>query len=347
MTDRFSGKRFGILAYYGERQPFERTIPVIRRPCCPICSDDSVSSVGMFLAPWFMAIAEISPSEGLVTMHWCSSCELWWSGRGITEREVSCVYSGYRGERYFRIRKRFEPWYLKRHNQDRSVNDAVQYRRELTPPDIENWFASRTKLEVLDFGGDTGSMIPEWAGEQKVYVVDESAKNRQSGVETISLSEATSLRFDVVAAMHVVEHLDDPVGQLSILVDRLEPDGLMYVEVPLDGQDLPFRQPLVDNSFAQRFLWWVLRSSLSSVLWRVAWIIFDLGVVALQYLSPIRIRRLKISEHINYFSEQALCRLGARVGLERVETVHLGGNRAAQSGVESQSVGMWFCKREL
>ena len=167
MTDRFFGKRFGIVAYYGECQPSERTIPVIRRTCCPICSDDPASSVGMFLAPWFMTIAEISPTEGLVTMHWCSSCELWWSDRGITEREVSCVYSGYRGERYFRIRKRFEPWYLKRHNQDRSVNDAVQYRRELTPPDIKNWFASRPKLEVLDFGGDTGAMIPEWVSEQK------------------------------------------------------------------------------------------------------------------------------------------------------------------------------------
>ena len=320
---------------------------MIRRPRCPICLGESASNVGMFLAPWFMALAEISPTDGFVSIRRCTSCEFWWSDRGIIDREVSCVYSGYRGGQYTKIRKRFEPWYLKRHNQDRTVNDVIRYRRDLTPAAIEEWFASRPSLKVLDFGGGTGEMIPQWAKDQTNYVVDESIRNRQEGANAISLDEAKMLRFDVVTAMHVAEHLDDPVGQLLTLAGLLETGGLVYVEVPLDGTDLPFRQPLIDNRFAQRSLRWVHRTSFSSVICQAAWILSDFVVTGCQLLSPIRVRRLKISEHINYFSERAMWRLGAEAGLDQIATVYLRPDRAGKAvRCQEGSLGMWFRKGE-
>lgn len=39
-------------------------------------------------------------------------------------------------------------------------------------------------------------------------------------------------RFDVLCAFQVVEHLTDPLKELGALIDRLEPDGVLCIEVP-------------------------------------------------------------------------------------------------------------------
>ena len=38
--------------------------------------------------------------------------------------------------------------------------------------------------------------------------------------------------FDLIILSHVLEHLNDPVGSLSILRDWLAPDGLIFIAVP-------------------------------------------------------------------------------------------------------------------
>lgn len=39
-------------------------------------------------------------------------------------------------------------------------------------------------------------------------------------------------KFDVILSFHVLEHVDDPVGMLRESYEKLEPGGLVYLEVP-------------------------------------------------------------------------------------------------------------------
>jgi SAM-dependent methyltransferase len=43
---------------------------------------------------------------------------------------------------------------------------------------------------------------------------------------------AETRRYDLILLRHVLEHLHDPIAFLSLLRERLAPDGLIYVEVP-------------------------------------------------------------------------------------------------------------------
>jgi SAM-dependent methyltransferase len=60
-------------------------------------------------------------------------------------------------------------------------------------------------------------------------------------------------RYDLVILSHVVEHFVDPVCDLRRISDLLEPDGILYVEVPtlftVDGQLLRYWQAAHTYSF--------------------------------------------------------------------------------------------------
>lgn len=55
--------------------------------------------------------------------------------------------------------------------------------------------------------------------------------------------------LDAVTASHVVEHLQDPIGYLRALRDRMAPDGIAYIQLPNfqkllnQGPDVPYVGP--------------------------------------------------------------------------------------------------------
>ena len=75
------------------------------------------------------------------------------------------LYSGYRGEHYFQVRRHFEPWFTRGALTfwDPSKNPtAVAERRDYMSETLGTFgVALDMKSAVLDFGGDLGQFFPD------------------------------------------------------------------------------------------------------------------------------------------------------------------------------------------
>ncbi len=100
----------------------------------------------------------------------------------------------------------------------------------------------RPDMRVLDVGCSTGHFLAALKGKVAVRVgmefnQEEAAFIRSKldfpvytePIETAPIAESP---FDLITALQVVEHVEDPVGFLRNLAWQLAPDGYLYIELP-------------------------------------------------------------------------------------------------------------------
>lgn len=110
------------------------------------------------------------------------------------------------------------------------------------------------ELRVLDFGGGDGRLMARFVeGGATCHLIDYTSRP-VAGVSKIGDTEAAlpaDARYDVIVCSHVVEHLANPIGVLSRLRGHLAPDGVAYVEVPLEiYRELPIKtEPVTHVNF--------------------------------------------------------------------------------------------------
>lgn len=156
----------------------------------------------------------------------------------------------------------------------------------------------------LDFGCGDGSLLRN-GGELMTGWSRAGAELNESrrpeieaipGVEEFFAGnpEAISRRFDLVTAIHVLEHFENPAASVGMLIDKLNPDGSLMVQTP-DARLNPFDLLIVDH--ATHFTPSVLATCLTkggAVVAHMAddWVSRELSVVAKRGVSsskPIRI----------------------------------------------------------
>jgi len=116
---------------------------------------------------------------------------------------------------------------------------------------------------------------------------------------TVEQAELADASLDVVTMWHVLEHVPDPVGVLSLLHDALRRGGVMALEVPnaaghlarSQGRAWASLEPDVHvNQFGPR--------SLGAALERAGFDVVDIGTITITpYLSPAR--RLRPGELVH------------------------------------------------
>lgn len=113
-------------------------------------------------------------------------------------------------------------------------------------PDLGSW-QRRHGLEVVEIGAGTGSVLRELAAaaaadgvEVKTVGCEYSSayasaagelgtEVRAGGIETLV---DTGLTPDLLIMSHVLEHFPDPLRDLQLVRDLVQPETLVYVEVP-------------------------------------------------------------------------------------------------------------------
>jgi 2-polyprenyl-3-methyl-5-hydroxy-6-metoxy-1,4-benzoquinol methylase len=159
----------------------------------------------------------------------------------------------------------------------------------------------REDMDVLDIGSSVGFLLDALrphvrsvTGVEPGELYRDYANSR--GIETHpDLSDVEGRKFDLVLAYYVVEHLRDPVGQLSAWRELLNPGGKLAVEVP-NVDDALVRYYQVDAF--DRFYW--QKAHYFNYSHRTLAMVLELaGFVDVQ---TIPVQRYDISNHIHWLA---------------------------------------------
>jgi SAM-dependent methyltransferase len=280
---------------------------------CPCCPDAAVSGRWALVSPFIAAYVLDGPVETCRLLE-CARCGLRFFDRRFDAAETGRLYAGYRGEAYFRARHRAEFWYTRRLNDGMgSVPELVEGRRRRLAAFLGPHLDPRQAQErrILDFGGDSGQMIPEAFGTTR-FVFEVSDVPPVAGVTRISDEGGLEPGgYDLVLLCHVLEHSGDPAGLIRHLKGLLRPGtGLLYIEVPLERFGTRFAGR---GALYRRWLRWLARHPRL-----LTWLDFySTGArVALNLIPPFGFA--KLHEHLNFFTLDALRELAAREGLDWV-----------------------------
>ena len=267
---------------------------------CVVCDSGSLARWPAVTSPFVAEIARL-PAPIRCALAECAGCGHRFFDLRLDEAEIARLYAHYRGDAYFALRHRWEPWYT------RAANDAIGH----DPAEIAGRRAYvldflRRSLpggvsSVLDYGGDEGQFIPPELSREK-FVYEVSDVRPVAGVTRL---DALDRGFDLVMVCHVLEHTSDPLKFLRELRGKVRA-GWMYAEVPLER---PRVFKLHANGGRGEQATWIRRArplwlglDFYSTLFRV-----KLGVVP--PLGPI-----KLHEHLNFFSANSLRTLFERAG---------------------------------
>jgi hypothetical protein len=260
---------------------------------CPCCASKELCRWPAIVSP-FIANYACGTRPDSANLCECRSCSFRFFDTRLTSAEVEKLYSGYRGEAYFKARHHYEFWY------SREVNDGIGS----DPAEIQSRKKNLAKLlgnraqaftTVLDYGGDRGQFIPDGIGAER-FVYEISDVEPIEGVTRLSSVEGK--QFDFVMLAHVLEHCSEPREVLRGLKALGHGNTIFYFEVPYERPSL---KSAGSGAGQRRYLNALVRMEpllqavdLYSTIFRIK---FD-------RIPPLGLQ--KCSEHLNFFNESSL-----------------------------------------
>jgi hypothetical protein len=262
---------------------------------CQCCGSRELDSYPAGIAPFIVEYVLDGKAESSRLFE-CKACGFRFYETRYTDAEAATLYGDYRGERYFRVRHRHEPWYTRAFNEGLGKTGGIEVRQNEIGAWIDRLRPSATT--VLDYGGDRGQFLPVRPTLTR-YVYDISGVEPEPGVTAFATRADLGRRtFDALVLSQVLEHGSE-VGQILDHARALATRGAaLVVEVPFEHFDLRLmgRSPRY-----QRYIDTVLRTPVVSRA-------FDFYSAAcrlkLGVIPPLGFPRMH--EHINYFSGQSL-----------------------------------------
>lgn len=276
---------------------------------CPCCGSSETGATPAVVAPFLSEYALRGASSTCGLME-CRKCAFRFFDARLDDTEIHRLYEGYRGERYFKVRHRYEFWYTRKVNADLGEDHQVLEGRRKGLTAFLGAHTDLTALNtVLDYGGDKGQLLPEGLGKQR-YVYDISGLEPVSGVKRISdVKVLGEMKFELVILSHILEHCSDP-GQMLREVQPLgkDSDSLLYVEVPYERYDLRWTG---NGSLYGGYLRWLMKVPF---LARAMDFYSTAFRVKANFIPPLGFA--KLHEHINFFEANSLRQLLERGGFE-------------------------------
>ena len=270
---------------------------------CPICKSITQLEAHGVVAPWITELCDkVNPCY--TELHWCPECDFHYFAYRYDELEVEKIYSGYRSDRFFKIRKRWEPWYNKRVNEAFSdpINNSDQIRsRRLFTENvlIAAGINPATLRGCIDFGGDHGQFIPTGVLKPH-FIVEKNSTEKGIGSDVIFVDDINDvdLQVDLVTNCYVLEHMSDLDSIIELMQIKNSAQGCILIEVPLDGFKI--------SKFHRTHFY---KSYLGAIV-RLRFIFISLDFISgvyRQFFGRIPwFGIVKQSEHVNYFNVQSL-----------------------------------------
>jgi SAM-dependent methyltransferase len=264
---------------------------------CPCCNSASLDSYPAGVAPFIVEYVLGGEATSSRLME-CRDCAFRFYETRYTDEEAARLYGDYRGERYFRVRHRHEPWYTRKFNDGLLTTGGLDTRRG----EIAAWLkqvAGGTPIRrVLDYGGDHGQFLPIEPGLER-FVYDISGVAPDPGVTAFSReAELVGLTFDAIVISQVLEHVSDVAHILDHVRSLTAKGGAVLIEVPDEHFDLRFLGK------SARYQAYVDRVLATQPLARAFDFYSALFRTKLAVIPPLGFPRMH--EHINYFEGRSL-----------------------------------------
>jgi len=159
----------------------------------------------------------------------CLDCSFVGSVDRFLPQEEHNLYNDYRGTEYTRIRTICEPEYPK-------ITEFIEHdycdNRKIGISALIKKHVDVTKItNMLDYGGDTGSMIPDTLVDSNKYVYDISEVPTIPGVKKYNQYKSDQ-PFNFIMCCHVLEHKPDPDDLLEDIKRFGNANTWFYFEVP-------------------------------------------------------------------------------------------------------------------
>lgn len=282
------------------------------RSNCVSCGDnfESAKKTKAIFNPWLLELTRASSVENSIDYFICSNCGTGMVTVGYGNELLESLYSDYRGVEYVKVRNKWDANYSPRLNEAlQSDIEWMKWRQSCVLDALYSCQVSLDSLKIcVDIGGGEGGVIPDLPNLEKFVLETNSNLILRSDVKQIwSIEDINSLKPNLVMCCGLLEHLNDPNQFLSDLASRLEPKTLIYIEVPLGVPENG--KVLIRNIFILRSL------ARNSKIWNC---ILRLDRIFTE-LTQWRLIPIRISEHINFFSNLGLRNIVQRLDLE----VHL------------------------
>lgn len=282
------------------------------RGSCPGCFTQPADFTSIaIVAPWIRELANVK--KRFSKYYVCSKCRTGWADINYTTENMELLYKNYRGERYLKVRRKWENSYSESFNA--SIDGGEKHmslrRNQMEALILKNSpnFISES-VSVLDIGGGHGSLIPNWSSLNRKYVLDVSGVETLDGIQSIAnWSDLPSGQLlSLVMACGILEHVTSPKEFLESIIAEVRQHSLMnssslfYFEVPAG---VPVRK---------RMYFKILFAFTLSFI-PYTWRFFD----QVQLKFGREHFPLRVAEHIQFFTPSGMSALLSSVGLEFIE----------------------------
>lgn len=274
---------------------------------CPCCASKELQSWPAIVSP-FLASYACQTAPDLCQLCECRQCTFRFFDSRLTDEEVQRLYSGYRGDQYFKARHGFEFWY------SRAVNDGIgsdETEIAARKRNLARFLGDRASAidTVLDYGGDRGQFIPENVGKNRfVYELSDA----KPAPDVTRLNSVAGRTFDLIMLAHVLEHCSEPLQMIQLLQPLGHANTLFYFEVPYERPSLAWTgSGAIQRLYLRALLHARPLLTLADLYSTVARVKFD-------FVPPFGLQ--KCSEHLNFFSKPSLQVLLESAGLELIDS---------------------------
>ncbi|MGI3903284.1 MAG: methyltransferase domain-containing protein [Janthinobacterium lividum] len=156
----------------------------------------------------------------------CHGCGMLFLDMRFDEAEMAALYENYRGDDYTKLRARFELGYEARNALLLDGSGYMSAVEEFIEPHLKG------ALRILDWGGDTGVNTPFRDKARLHHIYDISNRPVLAGAKAITLEEIGSSDYDLFVFSNVLEHVPAPRTSLAEIASMMQPETVLYVEVP-------------------------------------------------------------------------------------------------------------------
>jgi len=158
----------------------------------------------------------------------CEDCGHLFLDIRFTEDQAKSLYKNYFDEDYAQLRDSYEPGYLARNEKLLAPVHYLDKIETFLAPLIDQ------RPTILDWGGGRGQNTPFSSTRARLFLLDISGAPPVEGAVIVDPVSALAAQYDLVICSNVLEHVSYPQDLMSDLRKTLQPQTVLYLEVPYE-----------------------------------------------------------------------------------------------------------------